>query len=87
MSDAPRTKDQEVTKAIVDPLVIIYREPGGNIVTAMHRAAKDTYQGYGLMVCDLVRHVARAFDVTEDEVWVWVDKERYHPTTEITVAS
>jgi hypothetical protein len=39
---------------------------------------------YGLLIADLVRHVARAFKVGEDAVWEWVDKERGHPTTPIT---
>jgi hypothetical protein len=37
-----------------------------------------------LLVCDLVRHVARAFKIEENDVWEWVDKERRNPTTEIT---
>jgi hypothetical protein len=27
--------------------------------------------------------VAKAFKVDEDDVWEWVDKERYHYTTDI----
>jgi hypothetical protein len=36
------------------------------------------------LIADLVRHVARAFKVSEGDVWKWVDKERGHPTTAIT---
>ena len=43
-----------------------------------------THEEYGLLVADLVRHVARAFNVGEEDVWEWVDKERRHPTTAIT---
>jgi hypothetical protein len=34
-----------------------------------------------MLIADIVRHIARAFKVREDEVWEWVDKERHHPTT------
>ena len=37
-----------------------------------------------MLICDLVRHAAKAFDVDEDDVWEWVDKERRDPTTPIT---
>jgi len=43
----------------------------------------DTYQAYALLVCDLVRHVAKCFEVKEQEVWKWVDKERANPTTDV----
>lgn len=65
-----------------NPLLLMYRD-GGNIVCAIHPAKEDCYQGYGLMIADAVRHVANAFHVAEDDVWMWVDRERYHPTTAI----
>lgn len=42
------------------------------------------YKGFALIACDIIRHIARAFKVNENEVWSWVDKERYQPTTKIT---
>jgi hypothetical protein len=69
---------------ITDPLVIMFREPSGQVVTHIHRQPKDTHEGFGLLVCDLVRHIANAFHVAEDEVWHWVDKERRHHTTDVT---
>jgi hypothetical protein len=42
------------------------------------------YREYGLLVCDLVRHVASCFSVDQKEVWEWVDRERIKPTTDIT---
>jgi len=38
---------------------------------------------YGMLIADIVRHIARAFKVHQYEVWEWVDKERHHPTTEV----
>lgn len=72
-------------KYVEDPLVIIYPQDGA-LVTAIHPRGSDTFAGYGIIVCDLVRHIAKAFKVDEDEVWDWVDKERQHPTSAIRAA-
>jgi hypothetical protein len=69
--------------AICNPLVIMYTEdpdPNGNIICAIHPRTGDHHGHYGILICDLVRHVANAFDVHENDVWEWVDKERLNPT-------
>jgi hypothetical protein len=76
-------KDQEQVMIIENPLIIVFKEGDKNIFRIDNRE-DDGHQGYGLLICDLVRHVAKAFKVDEDDVWRWVDGERYHPTTEIT---
>lgn len=68
---------------LADPLIIVYRNADRHVVTHLHHGEGDTYQGFGLLIYDLVRHVAQAFHVTDDEVWEWVLKERHHPTTDI----
>ena len=68
---------------IEKPLVVMFKDPGGDVVCHIHPEGY-THAHYGLLVCDLVRHVAAAFNVREDEVWEWVDKERNRPTTAIT---
>lgn len=69
----------------VNPLLIMYRTPGDTGVrTAIHPTPTDRYEYYGLWICDIVRHVARAYKVSERDVWKWVDKERKNPTTDIT---
>ncbi len=77
---------QEPRFEIRNPLIIMFEtEPDHSVVTHLYPSARcDRYEAYGLLVCDLVRHIANKFNVTEEEVWVWVDKERYHPTTHIT---
>jgi hypothetical protein len=69
---------------IENPLVIMFEGPDKKIVTHIYRSETHSHKHYGLLVCDLVRHVARAFDVDDDDVWEWVDKERHTPTTDIT---
>jgi hypothetical protein len=71
---------------IQNPLVIMFKGPDGEIITHLH-PDEHTYDEYGLLVCDLVRHIARAFKVDEDDVWEYVDKERARPTTGITTPS
>ena len=68
------------------PLIIMF-EQDGKLTCHLNPRQDDSYAGYGLMICDLIRHVARAFEVEEDDVWDWVLKERHHPTTEITIPS
>ena len=45
------------------------------------------YKHFALVVVDIVRHIAKCFEVEEDVVWEWVDKERHHHTTDIVEAS
>ena len=67
---------------IKDPLIIVF-ENDGSIQTRLY-PANHTYREYGILIADLVRHVANAFKVHENEVWEWVEKERYKPTDEVT---
>jgi hypothetical protein len=64
------------------PLVIMFRKHE-KITCHIHPGETDGHEAYGLLICDLVRHVARTFKVDDDDVWEWVDKERRHPTTPI----
>jgi hypothetical protein len=69
---------------IENPLVIMF-EHEGQIVCHIHPSDNaNSHEHYGLIICDLVRHVARAFKVEEDDVWEWVEKERHNPTTDLT---
>jgi hypothetical protein len=60
------------------PLVIMFKD-GERVTTHIHPGATDSYETYGILICDLVRHVANAFDVKEEAVWRWVDLERAQP--------
>ncbi len=81
---------------IENPLIIMFCEAApwvedaydrSSIVCRLYPRPRDTYEGYGIMVCDLMRHIAKAFDVDEDDVWEWVDKERHHPTIDLQLPS
>ncbi len=67
---------------IKNPLVIVF-ENDDKVQTHLYPGERS-YQQYGILIADLVRHVANAFKVHENEVWEWVDKERYKPTTPVS---
>lgn len=64
---------------IENPLVIVF-ENDGKIQTHLYPGERN-YKQYGILIADIVRHVANAFKVDENDVWEWVDKERDHPTS------
>jgi hypothetical protein len=74
-----------IPTVVTKPLLIVYENAAGEPVTEMWPSNTcDGYEAYGLLICDLVRHAARAFNVPEAAVWEWVDRERAAPTSGIT---
>jgi hypothetical protein len=67
---------------IENPLVMMFNTPDG-VICHVH-PGEFTHEHYGILVCDLVRHVANAFKVNESDVWHWVDAERNRPTSSAT---
>ena len=67
---------------IENPLVVVFENKDGKIQTHLYPAERS-YQQYGILIADLVRHVANAYKVPENDVWEWVDKERYHQTSPV----
>jgi hypothetical protein len=53
------------------PLLMMFKRGRDMIECRIHPPPNMTYQHYGLLVCDLVRHIANAFEVTPDLVWEW----------------
>jgi hypothetical protein len=78
-------KDAAVTM-LTNPLIVMF-EADGKLVCHLHPPKGSDHKSFGLAICDLIRHVANAFNVHEDEVFDWIEKERRNPTTEITRAS
>ena len=61
------------------PLVIMSETQDGKVeitLTPGNDERLQTYQGFVSLVCDLVRHIASAFDVSEEKVWASIDRER-----------
>ena len=73
---------------ITNPIVIMFEAPDGSLMCRIHPSETiSSHEHYGLVICDLVRHVAKAFKKDENEVWLWVDKERRRPTSPVTQLS
>ena len=68
---------------IADPYFIMFKGPGNENICHIHQRPGQTHEHYGILICDLVRHVANAFEVHEDMVWDWVERERLKPTSPI----
>jgi hypothetical protein len=68
---------------IEKPLIICFENDEGNIQTHLY-PGKRGYEQYGILITDVVRHVANAFKVHENDIWEWVDKERYRQTSPVT---
>jgi hypothetical protein len=69
---------------IVRPLVIMYEQGDGVVCRVYPGKRTNSHREYGILICDLVRDVANAFKVDEDNVWEWVHKERRNPTSPVT---
>ena len=68
---------------IHDPLIVIYRpEEGGEAITLIMKSDLS-HRHFGLLVADLIRHIAAAYQVREEDVVEWVNREMNHPTTKI----
>jgi hypothetical protein len=73
---------------VENPLVIMFEDGAGSIKCHIYPSQKgSSHREYGILVCDLVRHIARAFNVEEEDVWDYVDRERRRPTSPITQLS
>jgi hypothetical protein len=67
---------------IEKPLIVVFKNDG-KIQTHLF-PEEASYKEYGILIADIVRHVANAFKVHENDVWEWVDKERDRPTSPAT---
>jgi hypothetical protein len=71
---------------IENPLVIVFQAEG-KMFYHIHPLVGWTHEHYGLLVCELVRHIAQAMNVGEDEIWEWVERDRAKLTSPITQVS
>jgi hypothetical protein len=75
-------KAPKIRTQFVEPQAILYRE-NGKQMCAIHPPEGWTYEHYGMIICDLIRNTAMAFDVDERDVFEWIEKERRNPTSPI----
>jgi hypothetical protein len=61
------------------PLVIMSETQDGKIEIVLapgNHEHLQSYPGFVSLVCELMRHIAGAFDVPEEKVWASVERER-----------
>ena len=68
-------------------LIVCENEPGPGMKTIITMPQGSTYEQYGMLIADVIRHTARAFNIDEDAVREWVDMEMDRPTTPIESGS
>ena len=78
---------KEIAPFVVSKPRIIMFEQDGKLTTHLYPRDDDTYEGYGLMIADIIRHAATYFSVEPDDINTWVQKELRKPTTDISRAS
>jgi hypothetical protein len=66
------------------PWLVVHEKSDGSVETIIPAPHGATYEMYGLLVADVIRHVARAFRVAETDVVEWINKEMDSPTTPIS---
>jgi len=80
----PNKVDQRIT--VEAPILSVYLH-GRDMICTLDPPHDFNYEQYALLICDLVRHVARAFEIEEDDVWQWVERERANPTSTLSSPS
>src|ERR1700694_954630 len=60
------------------PLTVIFRDDKGDKISHLQ---PTSYEAYGRLICDLIRHVTRCFEVKEEDVFEWIQNELPKPTT------
>lgn len=58
------------------------KEDDGQIYTHLTLGVYS-YRAYGILIADIIRHVAIAYNVRPEDVLDWVNRELVYPTTSI----
>jgi hypothetical protein len=74
--------DEKQMIAIADPILIVFKADG-KTVTRLHPPADYSHEIYGILVADIIRHIANWFQVEPKDILEWTVKELESPTTDI----
>lgn len=80
LRDRAPAEEKPNTIEIDDPHFVVFTRDG-ELETDILVKKGESYRTFAMMVADVVRHIANAFKVDEKFIWLWVDKERYKPTS------
>lgn len=73
---------KRLAEQVEQPYLMVFKAGKGYVVR-IDTQGQFGPDGYGLLICDLVRHGARAFGCDEQLIWDWVEKERDNPTARL----
>ena len=76
---SPKSEFDRVVFDFPRPIVLFLEYGDGTTSFLIPRPSR--HEEYGLMACDLVRNLARAFEVDEKRMWEWIEIERRKRTT------
>lgn len=75
------------TPMIVErPYIIMFESQtaeGSSVLCHLFPPKDYTYKHYGLLIADLIGHVAAHYQVSKEDVLRWVEKEIDRPTTKL----
>jgi len=69
MSTPSDRNSQFLGRYVSQPYLVIYTDEEGTPSCILYPRQDDRYEYYGLLAYDLVRHIARAFKISDDDVW------------------
>ena len=71
---------------ITNPWIIVHQPEGegGQIYTVLAGPDGTDYEQFSLVIADVIRNVAKAFEVDESDVLRWIHMEIDNPTTELS---
>jgi hypothetical protein len=81
--DGDNIVPQEIRVATQKMYVMMFKDDHGDIQTMLDSDGNGRFKEYGILIADLIRHVAQWFDVDASRVMYWVKKELINPTTGI----
>lgn len=71
---------------ITHPWIIVHQPEGigGTMHTILVGPDEANYEQFSLAIADVIRHVAKGFEVDESDVLRWIHQELDNPTTELS---
>jgi hypothetical protein len=78
MAVAPEREGDAVTDA--PPLIVAAHVGDQYLVTLYPELESEGEKGLGVLLADIIRHAAEAFDWKADDVMQWFEEEFSHPT-------
>ena len=75
---------QDIVKVVTPKMyVMMFKDDHGDIQTRLDSDGNGRFEEYGILIADLIRHVARCFNVDVSRVMYWVKKELANPTSDV----